>query len=423
LSFNRFAFRIAIIVLVPVLLFLSQRFWIRSLWDWSRGFRRSLWRNLLRGAVIAVLVFYILSLADRLAGLGWMPRNGPFRVFLSMLQLWIFASMLGYLFFKVVRALELTWFGAKDLVLRKKAVEPENQDRRSFFRLVARVAAAVPLVAAVYGYSSERFRYEVRRVDVPIAGLAPELDGFQIVQISDIHIGDFMPRDEVRRAVDIANGLGAQVAVVTGDLITGHADPLVACVEEIARLRAPLGVWGCNGNHEIYAEAEDAAQALYTKHGMKLLRQERTELEWRGAKLNLIGVDYQRDSMVRGPKPPMLAGVEPLVRRDMPNVLLSHNPNSFYKAAELGIELSLAGHTHGGQVDVEILDRHLNPSRFVTKFVAGLFHLPIGNGAFNGTEQNGKSAYLYVNSGIGMIALPARFGVDPEITLLTLRRG
>ena len=160
---------------------------------------------------------------------------------------------------------------------------------------------------------------------------------------------------------------------------------------------------------------------------MKLLRQERTELEWRGAKLNLIGVDYQRDSMVRGPKPPMLAGVEPLVRRDMPNVLLSHNPNSFYKAAELGIELSLAGHTHGGQVDVEILDRHINPSRFVTQFIAGLYHLPAsGAAASNGSGQGGlnsKRAFLYVNRGLGTIGVPARLGVDPEISLLTLRRA
>src|SRR5438046_174308 len=62
----------------------------------------------------------------------------------------------------------------------------------------------------------------------------------------------------------------------------------------------------------------------------------------------------------------MLADVEPLVRRDMPNILLSHNPNSFNRAAELGIELSLAGHTHGGQIQVEILDHRLSPARFIT---------------------------------------------------------
>ena len=255
----------------------------------------------------------------------------------------------------------------------------------------------------------------MRRVDIPVANLPPALDGFTIAQLSDIHIGDFMPRAEVRRAVDMANTLKADVAMVTGDFITGRNDPLADCIAELSRLRAPLGVWGCNGNHEIYADAEEAAQRLFALHGMKLLRQEGATLEWRSAKLNLIGVDYQRDHMVPGPKPPMLASIEVLVRRDMPNILLSHNPNSFFKAAELGVELSLAGHTHGGQVNVEILDTDVNPARFVTKFIAGLYQLPMATA--------GAPAQLYVNRGIGTIGIPARLGVDPEISLLTLHRA
>lgn len=113
----------------------------------------------------------------------------------------------------------------------------------------------------------------------------------------------------------------------------------------------------------------------------------------------------------------MLHNIEALVRRDMPNILLSHNPNSFYRAAELGIELSLAGHTHGGQIRVEILDRRWNPARFMTNFVAGLYELPMGNGG----GSVGKTAFLYVNSGLGTFGIPVRLGVPPEITLLTLR--
>jgi hypothetical protein len=369
-------------------------------------------------------VFLIVSFVDRIFGRAFLPRNAFVSVLFAITQLWILSSLLAYVLFKAVRAIEHTWFGATDLITRKHPEPPRDVERRSFFRYAARLAAAVPIVAAVYGYTSERFRYVVYRQDLTVANLPPELDGLRILQISDIHIGDFMPRYEVSRAVDIANELGADLAVVTGDFITGHHDPLAECIEEIARLRAPLGVWGCNGNHEIYAEVEDEAQLLFQKHGMKLLRQQNAQLEWRGAKLNLIGVDYQRDHMVRGPKLPMLAGVEALVRRDMPNILLSHNPNSFYKAAELGIELSLAGHTHGGQVQVEILDEKVNPSRFITKFVAGLYHLPFGGEASNTPGQVGKRlASLYVNRGLGTIGLPARLGVDPEISLLTLRRA
>jgi predicted MPP superfamily phosphohydrolase len=234
-----------------------------------------------------------------------------------------------------------------------------------------------------------------------------------------------MPRSEIRRAVEMGNELRADLAVVTGDFITGANDPLEDCIAELGRLRAPLGIWGCNGNHEIYAGAEERAQQLFERFGMRLLRQQNTELAWRGERFNLIGVDYQRERAPSGKKLPMLRGAEPLVRKDIPNVLLSHNPNSFRRAAELGIQLSLAGHTHGGQVQVEIVDHSFSPARFVTNFIAGLYRLPFGgnsNPAVSEADNNSpKHASLYVNRGLGTIGMPVRLGVPPEITLITLR--
>ena len=200
----------------------------------------------------------------------------------------------------------------------------------------------------MYGFAAERLNYQVRRIEIPLPNLPAALDGLKIVQISDIHLSSYMSTKQVRRAVDMANELGADLAVVTGDLITGSGDSIADCVEEVRRLHAPLGTWGCNGNHEIYASAEDEAGYLYAQAGMKLLRQENAQIAFKGASFNLIGVDYQRERTSRGQRQQTLAGVEPLVRRDMPNILLSHNPNTFNRAAELGIELSLAGHTHGG---------------------------------------------------------------------------
>src|SRR5262249_20874837 len=192
---------------------------------------------------------------------------------------------------------------------------------------------------------------------VPIANLPPELDGLRIAQLSDIHIGSYMPPVEIARAVSMANELKPDLSVVTGDFVSSAGDPLEACIDELSRLEAPLGVWGCNGNHEIYAGVEDEAKRLFQEKGMQLLRAQSTIIEHNGGKFNLIGVDYQRDHMVSGERTgPMLQEIEHLIRRDMPNVLLSHNPNSFHRAAQLGIELSLAGHTHGGQVKFEIVD-------------------------------------------------------------------
>ncbi len=247
-----------------------------------------------------------------------------------------------------------------------------------------------------------------------------------------------MSTKQVRRAVDMANELGADLAVVTGDLITGSDDSIADCVEEVRRLHAPLGTWGCNGNHEIYAHAEDEAGYLYAQAGMKLLRQENAQIIFKGASFNLIGVDYQRERTSRGQRQQTLAGVEPLVRRDMPNILLSHNPNTFNRAAELGIELSLAGHTHGGQIQVEILDHRLSPARFITDYIAGLYQRPLFASApnqradsnasvtrafspslFNSTS--GPMAHIYVNRGLGTVGAPVRLGVPPEISLIVLR--
>jgi hypothetical protein len=264
-----------------------------------------------------------------------------------------------------------------------------------------------------------------------LPNLPPELDGMEIVQISDIHLSGYMTRESVRRAVDMANDVGADLAVVTGDLITGMHDSMADCVDEVRHLRAPLGVFGCNGNHEIYARAEDLAERLYQQAGMKLLRSENALVTYRGAQFNLIGVDYQRERTPSGRKMQMLNGIEPLVRRDMPNILLSHNPNTFNRAAELGIELSLAGHTHGGQVQVEILDVSISPARFITDYVAGLYHRPLlmpdvpkrlGETIKLMPNAPKGLAALYVNRGLGTVGAPVRLGAPPEITHMVLRR-
>ncbi len=389
------------------LIFLAQRYWVRAGFRAAERMKSPRWSEILHMLVAGLAAWLVVIVFDRLF-IHFIPRRGPGLWMITSAQLWLIPSTFGYLLIKLVHAVEWFWNTASRPRSPSSAEDLAEPPRRTFFRYAAGLLGAVPLVAAVYGFARERFDFRVRQVEIPIPNLPPALEGLRIVQLSDIHIGDFMPVHEVRRAVAMANQLGADIAFVTGDFITGSRDPLAQCIAELAALKAPLGIWGCNGNHEIYAEAEDRSQELFAQHGMRLLRQESAQLSWKGAGLNLIGVDYQRQHE------PMLVGVDSLVRRDLPNILLSHNPNSFYRAAELGIELSLAGHTHGGQVQVEIVDHRWSPARFITRFISGLYSLPMNSGA---------PAHLYVNRGIGTIAIPARLGVDPEITLITLKRA
>ncbi|HEV7969149.1 MAG TPA: metallophosphoesterase [Candidatus Acidoferrales bacterium] len=429
------------------LAFLSQRYWFARAWRFAGRATTPAWRKAIRGALIgALLVIAFAALAAATRNMrGAISRGSWWSAFFG---LWLTSSIVSYLFIKIVAGAEWLWRRVQRSASDNSMVpvappapamgaahsEKIDHSRRYFFQAAGVIAGAVPFVSAAYGFTEERFRFYVREVQIPIANLPPALDGLRITQLSDIHIGSYMPAAQVRRAVGMANEIGGDLAVVTGDFLTGRSDPLEDCIAELSRLRAPLGVWGCNGNHEIYAKAEEKSAELFQKYGMKLLRQENVELRWQGSAFNLLGVDYQRQRDTEGNRPPMLVGMGTLVRRDVPNILLSHNPNSFPRAAELGIELSLAGHTHGGQVRVEILDHRWSPAEFLTPYVAGLYRRPLFAPAnLNDAEvssvghlaisQSQSASAIYVNRGLGTIGAPIRLGVPPEITRITLRRA
>ncbi len=427
------------------LAFLSQRYWFARAWRFAGRVNRPALRKGIRGALItalAVIALAAFAVATRNMR-GVISRGSWWPAFFG---LWLSSSIFSYLFIKIIAGAEWLWRRLRMSPLEKPAApdappalavagaraESIDHSRRYFFQAAGVIAGALPFVGAAYGFAEERFRFYVREVQIPVANLPPALDGLRITQLSDIHIGSYMPVAQVRRAVGMANELSGDLVVVTGDFLTGRGDPLEDCIAELSRLRAPLGVWGCNGNHEIYAKAEAQSAELFQKFGMKLLRHESAELRWQGSAFNLLGVDYQRQRDALGNRARMLAGLEPLVRRDVPNILLSHNPNSFPRAAELGIELSLAGHTHGGQVRVEILDHRWSPAQFLTPYVAGLYKRPffapsdLGDhqipGSGPASSLQSPTSSIYVNRGLGTIGAPVRLGVPPEITLITLRR-
>jgi hypothetical protein len=211
----------------------------------------------------------------------------------------------------------------------------------------------------------------------------------------------------------MVNQLKPDLVALTGDFITWDASTEGAVVEALSALQAPFGIFGCLGNHERWADAEDSLTRLFAAQGVKILRHAQARLESGGEQLNLIGVDYQTRRRFGPPGDGIvgqyLEGVAALMLPDTANILLSHNPNSFDRAAELGIDLSLAGHTHGGQVTLEFISPHLSPSRLITPYARGWF-------------QKGES-WLYVNRGIGTIGVPIRIDSPPEITLFELKRG
>jgi predicted MPP superfamily phosphohydrolase len=277
--------------------------------------------------------------------------------------------------------------------------------RRRALNLAGNALVAAPFVVIGYGALIQRTNFRVREVDVPFPGLPQDLDGLRLLQLSDIHLGPFLSEAEFARVVDAAIELRPHIALVTGDLISSHDDPLAECIRQLSRLKADAGVFGCMGNHERYAGVEKITAQMAARAGIRFLRQEAQPLRFGRSLINLAGVDYQS---LAG-KQSYLRGAEKLIAPGAFNVLLSHNPDVFPVAAQQGYNLLLAGHTHGGQVTVEILDQSINPARFLTPFVYGLY-------------RSGPAAE-YVTRGIGTIGIPARIGAPPEVSVVRLRKA
>jgi predicted MPP superfamily phosphohydrolase len=276
--------------------------------------------------------------------------------------------------------------------------------RRRILDLAGLAVVASPAAVLGYGALVSRTDFRVREIDVPVPGLAPELAGLRLLLLSDIHLGAFLSEKEFARVIDASNELKPHMATITGDLISTAGDPLDACLRQLARLRSDAGTFGCLGNHEHYARAEQYTTVAGARLGITFLRSQRRALRFGNAAVNLVGVDYQPLH-----ETPYLPGAERSILPGAVNILLSHNPDVLPRAAEVGFDLMLSGHTHGGQVTIEILDQNISPARFLTPYVAGLYR----EGATSG----------YVTRGVGTIGIPARVGAPPEITLLRLRKA
>lgn len=282
------------------------------------------------------------------------------------------------------------------LCLRKTPLVPERR------QLLTAAALAAPAAVLGYGMVIGRRQFHLQEVDMPLPGLPADLDGLRIAQLSDIHLSPFLSRADLQWCVAMANETRPHLAAVTGDLITGIHDSIDDCLEDLRHLRADAGVFGCNGNHERYIDAEAYAAERAARLGMNFLRARRTTLQFGAAKLNLAGIDYEDN------KWNYALDTEGLMRPGELNVLLNHNPAMFPHIYKQGWDLALSGHMHGGQVNLELANARINVAEFSTPYVYGIY-------------RERRSA-MYVTRGIGTIGMPLRLGAPPEVALIRLRR-
>jgi predicted MPP superfamily phosphohydrolase len=279
-------------------------------------------------------------------------------------------------------------------------------------RWAASVALAIAALTLFAGYVGSRM-LAVREIEARIESLPEGLDGLRIVQISDLHVGPQTPRGflaRVRRAVE---QLRPDLIAATGDLIDDRHEDVALYARAFSSLTAPLGVFAVAGNHDVYAGWEDVERELRSRTSMTVLVNESRVVERNGARLTVAGVG---DPAGRGRRPGGggMSRVAPDVPRalanapeDVPILALAHNPALWPELSARGVELTLSGHTHWGQLALPGFGWSL-----VTPFLEHAM----------GAYHEGKSL-LYVHPGTGYWGIPFRIGARPAVTATVLKRG
>jgi predicted MPP superfamily phosphohydrolase len=237
----------------------------------------------------------------------------------------------------------------------------------------------------------------VTRLEIPLKGLPPEMDGFTIVQVSDLHYGMLMENGKLSRVVERVNELKPDLIVITGDLVDEGVSHMEEMAQPLKLLKSRHGVLAVTGNHEYYAGVNRAV-AIMKSAGIEVLRNETKVLP---SGLQILGVDDPTGSRRMGEPAADLEKQLSRLDREKPSILLSHQPIHFEKAASFGVGLQLSGHTHGGQLyPIIYLSRMIYPRT-------------------PGLHQIGESK-LYVSRGAGTWGPPMRLGSPPEIVHIRL---
>jgi predicted MPP superfamily phosphohydrolase len=254
--------------------------------------------------------------------------------------------------------------------------------------------AAAPLVLSGYGAAYAAKAYRVEELALPFGR------SLRVVQLTDIHAGIYMTREEMRRYADQVIALQPDLFVLTGDFISNSMSFLPSCAEEMARVRARYGTFATLGNHEHLWGSPDGVQAILQQYRIPLLNNTHRVIQAEQGPFALVGID----DLVAG-QPDLeaaLRGLDP----GIPTLLLSHHPEIFPRAAAHGIPLTLSGHYHGGQIKLRLPGGDISMAHFWTPYPVGLYRI--------------NRSHLYVSRGIGTTFTPVRLNAPPEVTVFHL---
>ena len=293
--------------------------------------------------------------------------------------------------------------------------------RSEFIAKLALGLGAIPFLGLLWGMAKGATDYQVRRITLKFPNLPLAFEGFKVLQISDLHTGSFNSTEPLERAVAMINRQGADLILMTGDLVNNRATEVEPHIPTLAGIKSELPIFSSLGNHDYgdYVQWESPAQK---RENLERLMQNHAKIGWtllndtshtitRGTdKIAVLGVQNW-SSHANFPKHGNLPQAHAASGNAPFKILLSHDP-SHWEAQVLhypDIDLTLSGHTHGMQFGVNLPFMKWSPVSYVYKQWAGLY------------EQGRQK--LYVNVGLGFLGYPGRVGFLPEITVFELRRA
>ena len=368
------------------------------------AFRRR-WKIAMAAGIVATLFAPVITIILRRSGfdnpglhlLTWAGYLGV--GFLSFVFSYVVIRDLVWLPVAAVRRIKARI--AKSARRREEMRSIDSPSRRGF--LVNSMNYGILTAAALttgYGVAEAKQTPQVKRVPVAIDNLPPDLEGFRIVQITDIHVNPTFRRSSVEEIVEVVNTLDADVVALTGDLVDGSVDQLGYDVAPLAQIKSTSGNYFVTGNHEYYSGVIEWVEEV-RRLGFTVLLNEHQVVARGKARLLLAGVtDYRGGNFLTSHRSDPQKALEGAPAADV-KILLAHQPKNIFAASRAGYDLQISGHTHGGQF-------------FPWNLLVG-FAQPYVYGLH--THENTQ---IYVSRGTGYWGPPVRVGSPSEITLIEL---
>lgn len=387
-----FQFVIMTLIFMSLAVGIHYYLWLRMVHDTGMP---SPWREISTGLLVLLGISIPITL--------FISRMIPFEVsrFITWLPYtWLAVMMLLFISFLAADSIKLLAVGIKKLS-SSQSLPMDHSRRNALGQLIAGTTVLAVTGVASAGVIKAARKAVVKTVHIPLSHFPKAMDGLKIVQISDLHIGITVGKQWLTDLVNRINTLNPDIVAITGDLTDGDPQKLYKEIEPLKHLETTYGTFFVTGNHEYYSDATRWIEEI-RKLGINVLRNQSVAITKGEEQFFLAGVDdYNAANLQRGHGQNVSNAIA-AVPDNAAVVMLAHQPRSVFDAADVGVDLVLAGHTHGGQI-------------WPFTYLVGL-QQPYNKGLY----AHNQDTQIYVNQGTFMWGPPMRVGTECEITEIIL---